>query len=296
MNHELTHLDLFSGIGGFKLAAEWTGFVTAGFSEVESHACGVLEKCWPDVSNVGDVRTTANFARFRDGITVLTGGFPCQPWSNAGKQRGAGDNRHLWPAMLGVIKIVRPAWIIGENVPGLDHLGQLDACIDDLAELGYESQPFEIPACAVDAPHLRNRIWIIAHRNGDPIPQLHLGSIESRQQAPRRNDAERLRPAMADAADQHRTQLGCETPEPGRGREALANPNQRRFRRRRTPGVFGHPLFGSRWLPEPSVGRMAHGVPDRSHRLKGLGNAIVPEVAAPFLEWIAQIETQELTQ
>lgn len=294
MTHELTHLDLFSGIGGFALAAGWAGFRTVGFSEVEPYACRVLEHRWPGVPNIGDVRITANFARFR-GVTVLTGGFPCQPWSSAGKRGGTSDDRHLWPAMLSVIEVARPTWIIGENVPGLDHLGQLDACIDDLANLGYECQPFEVPACAVDAPHLRNRLWIVAHRNGQPGPELHLGKDKSQQQAPRRDDAERFCSALAHPQDQHRAEPGCETPFTRRGGEVVADANQGRIRRRRTPGVFGHPLLGSRWLPEPGMGRVANGVPDRSHRLKGLGNTIVPEVAAPFLEWIAQIETQELT-
>lgn len=346
--NELTHVDLFSGIGGFCLAAGWAGFRTVAFSEVEPYACKVLAQRWPGVPNVGDVRIAANFARFR-GATVLTGGFPCQPWSAAGKRGGANDDRHLWPAMLRVIETVRPSWIIGENVPGLDHMGQLDACCDDLAALGYESQPFEIPACAVDAPHLRDRLWIVANASGRRFGGPGCGEDEQPRRAETVGgsedvaDADRARElqqsgrigeigqrisdcgeALADASRilEGRPEQRSERERAGAGGESgiIPDPDLRRRQEReiaRRPGKsvpLGHGdrarlsesgsvengengrderrAFTStgRWLPEPGVGRVAHGVSNRAHRLKGLGNAIVPQVVAPFFRWIKEIE------
>ncbi len=160
LQDRLTHLDLFSGIGGFALAAQEAGFVTVGFSEVDTYANQVLKRHWPDVPNLGDIRT-ADFSAVGT-VTVLTGGFPCQPWSVAGERRGADDDRHLWPAMRDAIAKVRPAWVIAENVPGIIGMALDDVCAD-LEALGYSVQPFVIPACAVDARHRRDRVWIVAH-------------------------------------------------------------------------------------------------------------------------------------
>ena len=160
MPHELTHLDLFSGIGGFALAAGWAGFRTVGFCEREPYAQAVLGKHWPEIPICDDIfRLDANQYR---GVTLLTGGFPCQPFSVAGQQRGSEDDRHIWPEMLRVIKECRPTWIIGENVPGIVEM-ELDNCISDLENIGYTVQPIIVPACAVDAKHRRDRVWILAH-------------------------------------------------------------------------------------------------------------------------------------
>lgn len=154
----MKHLDLFSGIGGFALACRMVGGIeTIGFSEIDPYASAVLKKHWPDVPNYGDVRTVPTVE-----CDLITGGFPCQPFSIAGKRRGAEDNRFLWPAMLDVIQRCRPTWVIGENVAGLIDM-ELDRCFADLENSGYEVQPLIIPACAVDAGHRRERVWIIAH-------------------------------------------------------------------------------------------------------------------------------------
>src|ERR1700733_13267338 len=118
MTHELTHLDLFTGIGGFALAAGRAGFRTVAFAEIEPYACRLLEQRFPGIPNLGSVTSGAHFTWLRDRVTVCTGGFPCQPVSEAGQQRGASDVRWLWPATAGVVKIVRPTWFIGENVTG----------------------------------------------------------------------------------------------------------------------------------------------------------------------------------
>jgi DNA-cytosine methyltransferase len=159
VNEKPTHLDLFSGIGGFALAAEWAGFETVGFCDNEPYAQAVLKKHWPNVPIHGDIKALDGTA-YR-GVTLLTGGFPCQPFSCAGEQRGKDDDRYLWPQMLRVIQEARPDWIVGENVVGIIGLA-LDQVCSDLEACGYEVEPTIIPACGVDAQHRRNRIWIIA--------------------------------------------------------------------------------------------------------------------------------------
>ena len=181
MNENPTHLDLFSGIGGFALAAGWAGFETVGFCDNEPYAQAVLKKHWPNVPIHGDIKALDGTA-YR-GVTLLTGGFPCQPFSNAGKRRGKDDDRYLWPEMLRVIQEARPAWIVGENVVGIVGLA-LDQVCSDLEAEGYEVEPIIIPACGVDAPHRRNRVWIIAG-GGGRCGQLHGHQAEG--QTTRRN-------------------------------------------------------------------------------------------------------------
>ena len=162
MTHELTHIDLFSGIGGFSLAAGWAGFRTVCFSEVDPYASAVLRKHWPDVPNLGDI-TRADFGAFA-GATVLTGGWPCQPWSAAGKKLGTRDDRHLWPSMLQAIRTTRPAWVVGENVAGIIGMDFGDM-LSDLESEGYSAQPFIIPALGVGAPIERDRVFTVASSN-----------------------------------------------------------------------------------------------------------------------------------
>jgi len=159
VNENPTHLDLFSGIGGFALAAGWAGFETVGFCDNEPYAQAVIKKHWPNVPIHEDIKTLDGTA-YR-GVTLLTGGFPCQPFSNAGKRRGKDDDRYLWPQMLRVIQEARPDWIVGENVVGIIGLA-LDQVCSDLEAEGYEVEPIIIPACGVDAPHRRNRVWVVA--------------------------------------------------------------------------------------------------------------------------------------
>jgi len=201
-------IDLFSGIGGFALAARWAGFETVQFVELDPFCQKVLNKNFPGVPIHDDIKTftytdiyksgtqsrndeemrgfpkeecesghsstllrgsdsreqpiptTTN--KFRPTPFILTGGFPCQPFSCAGKRKGKEDDRYLWPEMLRVISEARPTWVIGENVGGFVNMG-LDECISDLEAEGYEVQPFIIPACSKNAPHRRDRVWIVAH-------------------------------------------------------------------------------------------------------------------------------------
>jgi len=161
-----TDLSLFSGIGGLDLAAEAAGFVTVGQCEWADYPTKILEKHWPDVPRWRDIRTLTGESFYEKTglrtVDVISGGFPCQPFSVAGKRGGEEDDRYLWPEMCRVIAEIRPAWVLGENVPGIVDLA-LDQVFLDLENLGYTTQAFVIPACGVDAPHRRDRVCIVAH-------------------------------------------------------------------------------------------------------------------------------------
>lgn len=179
---ELTHLSLFSGIGGLDLAAEWTGFTTVAQCEYAEYPTKVLEKHWPDVPRWKDIRTLTGESFYertgRRTVDVISGGFPCQPFSVAGKQRGKGDDRYLWPEMVRVIKELRPTWVVGENVAGIvrmalpDILSELEAC-------GYRTRAFLIPACAVGARHRRYRVAIVGYSEHNGLSSAEVtGSVE----------------------------------------------------------------------------------------------------------------------
>lgn len=168
----LTHLSLFSGIGGLDLAAERAGFRTVGQCEFADYPYKVLCRHWPDVPKWRDI-CALNGGDFYDRtglrtVDVLSGGFPCQPFSVAGKRRGTEDDRYLWPEMLRVVQELRPAWVVGENVAGIINMA-LDKVLSDLEAQDYETRAFIIPACGVDAPHRRDRVAIVAwHNDGKP--------------------------------------------------------------------------------------------------------------------------------
>ena len=164
--NELTHLSLFSGIGGLDLAAEWAGFKTVSQCEWADYPTKVLEKHWPDVPRWRDIRTLTGDSFYeRTGlrtVDVISGGFPCQPFSVAGKRRGKEDDRFLWPEMVRVIKELRPTWVVGENVAGIVNMA-LDDVLSDLETEGYQTRAFLIPAAAVGARHRRYRVAIVGY-------------------------------------------------------------------------------------------------------------------------------------
>ena len=163
----LTHASLFSGIGGFDLAAEWAGWENIFHCEWNPFGQKVLAHHFPNSKSYNDI-TKTNFSIHEATVDVLTGGFPCQPYSLAGKRLGKADERHLFPEMLRAIKEIKPRWIIGENVRGLvSWNGGLvfDEVCADLESQGYEVQSFLIPAASVNAPHKRDRIWFVAYSN-----------------------------------------------------------------------------------------------------------------------------------
>lgn len=173
----MTHASLFSGIGGFDLAAEWAGWTNAFNCEIDPFCRKILKYHFPDAEQYGDIRT-ADFAVWRDRIDVLTGGFPCQPFSLAGKRKGTEDDRYLWPEMLRVIRTVRPHWVVGENVYGIVNWSEgmvFEQVCSDLEAAGYEVQPYIIPACGVGAPHRRDRCWFVAYRTDAGIETMREG-------------------------------------------------------------------------------------------------------------------------
>ena len=158
---KLNHLDLFSGIGGFSLGLERTGgFRTIGFCETDAYCTKVLQKNFPGIPIHGDIRKLkgTDFGA----VDIITGGYPCQPFSVAGKQKGVEDPRHLWPEYFRIIKESRPTWVIGENVAGHLKLG-LDSVLKDLESEGYGTRTFSVSASSIGANHQRERIWIVAH-------------------------------------------------------------------------------------------------------------------------------------
>lgn len=297
------HVDLFSGIGGFALAAGWAGFTTVQFVEIDPFCRAVLRKHWPDVPIHDDIRTFTADLVGRP-IDLITGGVPCQPFSVAGKRRGQEDDRHLWPEMARVIGACRPRWVLGENVPGFISLG-LDDCLADLESLGYEARAIVVPACAVNAPHRRDRVWIVAHRprdrrrhgeqNGGGInqgapPGAECGWRDDRHiiahaecvgwwKSLRAHAAQRPFPQTVGPESASRPRSGgtpaadvaCERPD----RIGEFESGLRRM-------ADGLPNWMDGGLADPPAG-LAEGVPHRGARLKALGNAVVPAVAFELL-------------
>jgi DNA (cytosine-5)-methyltransferase 1 len=319
----MTHLDLFSGIAGFTIAAHWAGFRTIGFSEIDPFCCKVLAQHWPEITNYGDIRYTRNFEPLRGRITVLSAGVPCQPASLAGQRKGSRDDRWLWTATLDVVERVRPAWCIFENPPGILSLGEFGGVLLRLGTLGYAVRAFSVPANAVGAKHLRYRVFIVAHSSSGGLSE---GGIVGSDKPTAEQGCESLigQSGSASAAvaqsqrERHnwRTNGWGASTGPGASvklagascdTEALADTNSPEWR---SPQSRGHeyngqtpgwaegpnrPLGGSRpggfRLTQSPLRRRIDGIPDRSHRLKALGNAVVPAQAFPFFEAIYQVET-----
>lgn len=286
-------LDLFSGIGGFSLGLEWAGMETVAFCEYDKEAQKVLKKNWPDVPIFSDVRTLSKQELQDNGIhdiRLICGGYPCQPFSLAGERRGSDDDRHLWPEMFRLIKELRPNWVIGENVAGHINMG-LDEVLTDLETARYTARPFVIPACAVDAHHRRDRVWIIAHANSDSEsdgPQHEQWMVENSRHRPRRDFksiAEGGNAPIKRSANTNQITGSSKNVAHSNGAQC-----QRNSSAIRTSSKYSDTSRSSWWKPEPGVGRVANGVPRRSHRLKQLGNAVVPQVVEQIGKAIWRIE------
>lgn len=331
-----THLSLFTGIGGLDLAAEWAGFRTVGQCEwKEGHTTKVLEKHWPNVPRWRDIRTLTKESFYeRTGlrtVDVVSGGFPCQPFSVAGKRRGAADDRYLWPEMLRVVSELRPTWVVGENVAGILTMEQpgavsgvegrnvsilqdqilyeatwsrqknllLPQLLGSLEGIGYDVQVFVFPACAVGAPHRRDRVFIVAYRS-----QPRSGGLSVQPRGSRKADADLdgsgKNVAHAESGrKQWKLSCGSEARRPCGGGSVVPDTDCHRLEE---PGVQGVPQEPgipapdrSWWSVEPDVGRVAHGIPDRVDRLTELGNAVVPYQAYPIFRGIYQIMFGEAT-
>ncbi len=297
----MTHLSLFTGIGGLDLAAEWAGFETVGQCEWADYPTQVLEKHWPDVPRWRDIRTLTKESFYeRTGLRtadIISGGFPCQPFSVAGKRRGSEDDRYLWPEMLRVIKEIRPAWVIGENVAGIVNMA-LDTVLSDLESIGYTTGAFIIPACAVDAPHRRDRCVIVAYAGNIPNSK----STMRKRQRPikdRQSDGysdlcnvvpdpdDRCGPSRRQRELSAAEEAGSGGSDYGRG----SPEHGARERRAAKPGLGGMADGVSCWMDEPlNIPRIARGVKDRVNRLKCLGNAVVPQQFYPIFRAIAEME------
>lgn len=275
---DLFLLDLFSGIGGFSLGLERAGMKTVAFCEIEDYPVSILNKHWPDVPVHRDIRKLDG-KQYRDSVDVICGGFPCQPFSVAGKQRGKEDDRHLWPEMLRLIKEIRPTWVIGENVAGFIRMA-LDDVLLDLETEGYTTQSFVIPACAVGGIHRRDRVWIIGYaehngRNGSENGQ----SDTSGNDRDKKGQNETIKSAgpgcqgcvNANADNSKSARLGQHGDEVLQEQEANGR-NETCVRSNKA----GFKPIG---LPtEPPICRADDGLPDRVARLKALGNAVVPQL------------------
>lgn len=367
---ELTHLSLFSGIGGLDLAAEWAGFKTVGQCEYADYPTKVLEKHWPTVERWRDIRTLTgeNFYE-RTGlrtVDLISGGFPCQPFSVAGKQRGKEDDRYLWPEMVRVIKELRPTWIVGENVAGIVKLALPDI-LSELEAERYRTRTFLIPACAVGARHRRYRVAIVAYSDSSRqlCRQNEINTAEARKQAQRefircsetvqytnstgcqelntagkpdkegfscggRNPADVCYSANQRLQDRTIQPMGGQgtseqesersgsyvsdthnwsgvmrrdgklprTQDAGARREDNGRRTQehesgkRRTAQSRLGGMADGipPRLDGYWDVEPDIPRIAKGIPNRVERIKGLGNAVVPQQFYTVLKAIADVE------
>lgn len=318
----MKHIDLFSGIGGFALATEmvWDS-VEHVFCDNEPFSQAIIKKHWPQSQIYGDIRTltadaeyqriTRKFGNFEcskgetqkggkksiwsgktrnsntESIDLLTGGFPCQPFSQAGRRLGTEDDRHLWPEMLRVIREFHPRWIIGENVGGLVTWNEgmvLEQVQSDLEGEGYEVQAFIIPACALNAPHRRDRVWIVAHTK-----------YEQEGNSQRRGNDEGssigIARSVAFGVGTKRKRL--------EGRKSQKRTGQHGF----TRGIRGNEakrVWEENWssvatrlctLDDGLPGGLARPRGWRNAALKGAGNAIVPQVAAEIMTVIKQVDS-----
>mgnify|MGYP003669659847 FL=1 len=273
---KLKHLDLFSGIGGFSLGLEATGgFETKAFCDIEKYPRQVLQKHWPHVKQYEDIKEL-NYERLKadgiDSIDIITGGYPCQPFSIAGRKKGEEDPRHLWPEYFRLVKELRPTWVIGENVSGHIKLG-LDTVIEDLESEDYSVRPFSISASSIGANHQRERIWILAHSRRSQWPRAEQrGENENETRQENANQFERSSSTSeVDVANTNDERLQRQW--------QSRNQFTPRFNSSRESSEEGQRTMGQGWWEsEPNMGRVAHGVPKRVDRLKSLGNSLIPQI------------------
>lgn len=268
--------NLFNGIGGFALAASWMGWTNIFHCEIDPFCNKVMKRHFPNSIEHGNIKET-DFKAYSGAIDLITGGFPCQPYSTAGKRLGKADERHLWPEMLRAIREISPRWVVGENVRGL--ISWNGGMVFDEVQINLEAEDYEVlsfllPACAVNAPHRRERIWFVAHTK----------SIGKREQA--------------DAVNA--VTIGGETrPMPsGFGRVGItpdtAREQDRRLQQSGLSTDVGASYQPNEWNLFSSVPAVCRGndeFPDRVDQLKSLGNAVVPQLVYQIFKAIDQYET-----
>ena len=260
-SEQLKVLDLFSGIGGFSLGLERAGMRTVAFCEIEEFPRRILRKHWPDVPIFEDIRKL-HAEDLPEAIDVICGGYPCQPFSIAGKRRGKDDDRYLWPEVVRLIRELdqagrKPGWCLFENVTGYVSLG-LDQALSDLEGEDYACWPVIIPACAVNAPHRRDRVWIIAHCDHVGRKECDLPSKPGdKRQSVRRSNA-KISPADSESEQDRGIFRPWFQTDPESGCDWRGKTEE--------------------WTTESPICDSDNGIPDRVARLKALGNAVVPQI------------------
>ena len=287
---KLKVLDLFSGIGGFSLGLERTGhYETVAFCEIDKYCKLILKKHWKGIKIYDDVKEITKERLEADGIEspeIITGGFPCQSFSVAGKQKGTSDSRYLWPEMFRIIKIFKSKFVIGENVRGIVNIENgmvFETVCTDLESEGYEVQPFLIPAAGVGAPHRRDRIWFIATLANTNVNREKWNQPEDGQRSGTQQSSEDVANAITGNVETGRQRHG--TLRTGHQEERLSD---------HVAGGGETQGQDNWWNVEPNVGRVAHGVQGRIHRLKGLGNAICPQIAEEIGRAIIKAESSKM--
>jgi DNA (cytosine-5)-methyltransferase 1 len=299
----VTFGSLFAGIGGIDLGLERAGMECKWQVEIDPWCRRVLEKHWPDVPKYEDVKTVEGL----ESVDLICGGFPCQPVSVAGKRLGQADARWLWPEFARIVRMVRPYYVLVENVPGL-LVGGMGDVLGDLAEIGYDAEWGVLSAKDMGAPHLRKRVFVIGtladannegleRRNGEELSE-RTGQLTPGESGPLADAKELFRDERDDYSRGDRESMGP-LPKPRDTDSTYDVADAPKFPEREqadeTEPVAGSgdsrtlPRGGGWWVTEPNVGRVAHGVPNRVDRLRGLGNAVVPQCA----EWLGRriIET-----
>ena len=296
----LRHVDLCSGIGGFSLGFSWSGLSkTIMFCDTEEWCRRILEKNFPETRIEKDVKELANDPeRLVPDHDILSCGYPCQPFSVAGLRKGEEDDRHIWPFLFKIIACKRPPWVVCENVYGHVALG-LDKVLADLESEGYSTRTFIVPACAKDAPHRRDRLWIVAHSDSKSEPDVseheekRQGKLEERTTIVENTIGGRCEERDTESEEVSRSlrtssNVADSESERYRGSSSEERGDEQRivFSQEQGRSSVGSEAEGRSsscgqefWTVEPNVGRVAYGVPRRVDRLKGLGNAIVPQIS-----------------
>jgi len=281
----MTHGSLFNGIGGFQLAAQWMGWENIFHCEIDEFCNKVVKQHFPNSIQYGDIKTT-DFSIHRGRVDVLTGGFPCQPYSVAGKRKGDQDDRHLWPEMLRAVREISPSGIVGENVRGLTNWNGglvFDEVQADLEAEGYEVLPFLLPACGVGAPHRRDRIWFIAYsdKSNDSRTSRENEGKGKAEGVSQWNKMELSSESNNIWSASNSNSIGQQGGDKGvqEAQEARYDTANSSFRELR-PSRFGDSL------PTPRIFRSNDGLSNGVDRVKALGNAIVPQVAYQLFKTI----------
>jgi DNA (cytosine-5)-methyltransferase 1 len=283
----LKHIGLFEGIGGFSLAARWMGWKTIAWCEWNDYCQKILKQHFKEAQGHGDI-TKTDFTIYRGNCDILTGGFPCQPYSMAGKRKGKEDERHLWPEMLRAIREIQPRWVIGENVHGLINWNRGLVFHEVQAELeaeGYEVWPYVLPACAINAIHRRDRVWFVAYSN-KCTTRPPGKSDRAFKNGSKNNDEPK---EWREQTEQH---IGCSNVLRD---DTNTECRRQQERRGQTVSEIGNYYFQSRWPQiEPLLRRGDDGLSNWVDRVKALGNAIVPQMAVQLFRVIALMEVEML--